>query len=89
MIHIDFCRMNGNIYLLSGNNRIQKWSTGGTIWTTVAGGNGLGIKANQQSTGSFVDTYGNIFVADYSNHRIQKNMPQIIIKAGETGSTYN
>jgi hypothetical protein len=40
--------MNGNIYLLdSGNNRIQKWSTGGTIWTTVAGGNGLGIKANQ------------------------------------------
>jgi hypothetical protein len=58
-------------------------------WTTVAGGNGLGIKANQQSTGSFVDTYGNIFVADYGNHRIQKNMPQIIIKAGETGSTYN
>jgi hypothetical protein len=49
-----------DIYLLDpGQYRIQKWSTGGTIWTTVAGGNGLGIKANQLNNPGVLDTHGN------------------------------
>jgi hypothetical protein len=56
----------GNIYGLdSGNHRIQKWTVGGTAWTTVAGGNGQGSDSNQFNNpqGFYVDAAGNIFVA--------------------------
>ncbi|MBD2754973.1 immunoglobulin domain-containing protein [Spirosoma validum] len=45
--------------------------------TTAAGGNGLGPAANQlyYPRGIFVDGSGNMYVADYSNHRIQKFPP--------------
>jgi sugar lactone lactonase YvrE len=63
--------------------------------TTVAGGNGQGSSANQLSSpqGIFVDSNGNIFVADF-NHRIQKWTPgatQGITVAGgnEPGSLSN
>jgi hypothetical protein len=50
-----FCRLNGNIYLLdSGNNRIQKWSTGGTIWTIAGEWPGNKSESIKQSTGSFL-----------------------------------
>jgi len=44
---------------------------------TVAGGNGQGSAANQLNapTDVFVDSTGNIFVADHVNHRIQKWTP--------------
>ncbi|WP_415830964.1 FG-GAP-like repeat-containing protein, partial [Flavobacterium weaverense] len=44
---------------------------------TVAGGNGIGSALNQfnQSRGVFVDPSGNIYIADASNHRIQKWAP--------------
>ncbi len=42
--------------------------------STVAGGNGMGSNLDQFnfSTGVFVDTSGNIYIADKKNHRIQK-----------------
>jgi hypothetical protein len=69
----------GNIYLAdTGNNRIRKVTTGGTI-TTVAGG-GAGCvepcQATQQSLngprGVAVDEAGNIYIADTENHAIRK-----------------
>jgi len=47
------------------------------IGTTVAGGNDSGIAANQLKNpiGAFVDASGNVFIADYGNHRIQKWAP--------------
>jgi hypothetical protein len=45
--------------------------------TTVAGGNGVGTANNQfnLASGLYVDTAGNIYVADLLNHRIQKCAP--------------
>ncbi|TAE24972.1 MAG: hypothetical protein EAZ91_19790 [Cytophagales bacterium] len=59
------------------NSRIQKFppnSTAGTAGTTVAGGAGSGSGAGQLDSpvGVFVDGSGAIYVADLSNHRIQK-----------------
>ena len=47
------------------------------IGTTVAGGRGNGNATNQLSNpmGVYVDASGNIYVADFSNHRIQKWAP--------------
>jgi len=44
---------------------------------TVAGGKGKGAAADQLNypTGLFVDSIGNVFVADFSNHRVQKWIP--------------
>jgi hypothetical protein len=55
--------ISGNIYGLdSGNHRIQKWTVGGTAWTTVAGnGQGLIQSPNHKF---YVDAAGNIFVVD-------------------------
>lgn len=78
---------NGNIYVADGNNsRIQKFPAGsvsGTPGVTVAGGNGLGSAANQLAgpAGIFVDTSGNLYVADDRNNRIQK------FPAGSTSAT--
>ncbi|MBE0638760.1 MAG: BspA family leucine-rich repeat surface protein, partial [Bacteroidales bacterium] len=48
-----------------------------TEGSTVAGGNGAGSNANQlyYPYGVHVDGAGNIFIADYYNHRIQKWAP--------------
>lgn len=46
--------------------------------TTVAGGNGSGSAANQLSSlylGIFKDGQGNLYIADGSNHRVQKWAP--------------
>jgi streptogramin lyase len=44
---------------------------------TVAGGNGRGSAANQfyYPTGLYVDSIGNVYVADFHNHRVQKWPP--------------
>jgi M6 family metalloprotease-like protein len=62
----------GNIYVAdTGNNRIQKFSSGGTflaMWGSPGSGNGFFAGP----AGIAVDGAGNIFVADYWNYRVQK-----------------
>jgi sugar lactone lactonase YvrE len=82
-----FVDRNGDIYVVDPGHRIQKWAVGGMALTIVAGGNGQGSQVNQLNspTSVYVGPNGNVYVADYGNHRIQKYQyaPQIIIKAGE------
>ena len=61
---------------LSSNALAQNYDPNGI---TVAGGNGEGAGANQLNfpAGVFVDGSGNVYVADYSNHRIQKWAPGV------------
>ena len=71
----------GNLYVADSNNhRIQKFagnSVTNTSGTVVAGGNGQGSGANQFNypTGIAFDSFGNLYVADQYNHRIQKFAP--------------
>lgn len=94
-VHVDG---SGNIYVADfQNRRIQKFgptSTPLTSGTTVAGGNGYGTNANQMGgpAGVFMDTGGNLYVADQSLHRVQKFPPSSTqaspgtVVAGATGS---
>jgi sugar lactone lactonase YvrE len=71
----------GNLFIAdSSNNRIRKVDTNGTI-TTVAGKGTAGFSGdNGPATsgqlsfpfGAFVDSAGNLFIADSSNNRIRK-----------------
>ena len=70
----------GNIYITDYNNsRIQKWVPGATTGTTVAGSSGgsagSGASSFNYPEDVYVDGSGNIYVADASNHRIQKWAP--------------
>lgn len=78
----------GNLYIAdTGNNRIRKVDTSGTI-TTVAG-NGLPLfmgDGGQATTASLnapsgvgVDTSGNLFIADTKNNRIRMVDPSGVI----------
>ncbi len=79
---------NGNLYIAdSGNHRIRKVNTDGII-TTVAGNgiagfggdNDLALQAQLYFPGGVAaDSFGNIFIADTSNHRIRKIDPNGII----------
>ena len=72
---------NGNMFIADcGNNRVRKVDTNGII-TTVAGNTnsdytgdgGLATNASlYEPTGVAVDAQGNLFIADYVNHRIRK-----------------
>ena len=70
-----FVDTNYNMYIAdSGNHRIQFWPAGAVLGTTVAGiPASFGNSATQLNTPSdvFVDTSGNIYVADRVNNRIQ------------------
>jgi len=68
---------NSFMYVSDGNNnRIQRFVLGGSgIGVTVAGGNGPGFANNQLNTprGIFLSRVdGSLYIADTSNHRIQK-----------------
>src|ERR1700744_2078636 len=61
---------------------------------TVAGGNGAGPALNQidQPSYLYVDTFGNVFVADYNNNRVMKWGPGAttgVVAAGNNGTGSN
>ena len=69
----------GNVYVVESiNNRVRKITSAGVV-TTLAGtgasgsNNGPGATATfNQPYGVAVDAVGNVYVADYGNHRIRK-----------------
>ncbi|MBA3663048.1 MAG: T9SS type A sorting domain-containing protein [Bacteroidetes bacterium] len=85
----------GNVYIADyGNDRIRKVNTGGVI-STIAG-NGLGGYSGDGAaatlaqlsgpTGVAVDPTGNVYIADYVNHRIRKvNAGGVISTLAGTG----
>ncbi len=64
----------GQIYVTEwGNDRVMRWREGEKEGTIVLGGN-TGKKSNQLNcpSGLSFDRQGNLYVADYTNNRIQK-----------------
>jgi streptogramin lyase len=94
----------GNLYVVDGSSAIRRLTPEGTNWvtTTIAGSAGhLGSADGANSAARFnepiwvaVDSAGNVYVTDYSNHTIRKLTPEgtnwvtttIAGKAGNTGS---
>nr|WP_190888771.1 hypothetical protein [Spirosoma profusum] len=90
----------GRIYIAdTGNNRIRRIETNGTIITVAGNGNqgysGDGVLATNaslaQPTDIALDNAGNLYIVDYSTHRIRKVGVDGIITtvAGNGGSGYN
>jgi DNA-binding beta-propeller fold protein YncE len=52
----------------------MRWLKGATQGNVVAGGNGQGAQPTQFNAplGLSFDRQGNLYVADYGNHRVQK-----------------
>jgi len=87
-----FVDSKGNIFIAdAGNNRVQKWAPGAKIGITVAGDSIQGGSAANElndPTNIVVDSFGNLFITDQSNNRIQKWMPGVdsgITVAGGNG----
>ena len=91
-----FVDTGGNLYVADGDNhRIRKVDTSGVIATVVGDGNagfsGDGKAATDarlsSPTGVFVDTGGNLYIADRDNHRIRyRNSSGIVITIAGGGS---
>jgi len=87
----------GNVYVAdSGNNKIRKITPAGVV-STFAGSGVQGAADGSATTASFyfptgvkLDTSGNLFVADFSNHKIRKILPtgdtSTFAGSGSTGS---
>ncbi len=74
----------GNVYIAdSGNNRIDKVTPSGTL-SIIAGTGTAGAPTAGPATSSnlkgprgvAVDSFGNVFIADFNNQRIEKVTPQ-------------
>jgi len=59
------------------NNRIQVFDKDGNYLTTIGGSWGSRTGQLRGAHGVAVDSAGNVYVADYSNHRIQKFAPGV------------
>ncbi|CAF1224557.1 unnamed protein product, partial [Didymodactylos carnosus] len=74
---------NQNIYVADYNNqRVQQWQSGQKNGSTIAGVTGQGGNGFNQfnrPTSVFVDTNGNLYVADRDNYRIQRWAPNSVI----------
>ncbi|CAF3688491.1 unnamed protein product, partial [Rotaria socialis] len=66
----------GTLYVADfWNHRVMRWTQSGKKeGTVIVGGNGEGKGANQFSSpyGLSFDRHGNLYVADYGNHRVQR-----------------
>ncbi|CAF3430600.1 unnamed protein product, partial [Rotaria socialis] len=66
----------GTFYVTdSGNNRVMRWTHGDKKQgTVIVGGNGQGASANQfyYPHGLSFDRYGNLYVVDCNNHRVEQ-----------------
>jgi sugar lactone lactonase YvrE len=89
----------GNIYIAdAGNNRIRKVSASTGIISTIAGNGTEGYGGDDSAatsaklnspSGVAVDGFGNIYIADYSNHRIRKvSAPNGIISTVAGNGTF-
>ncbi|OYU82744.1 MAG: hypothetical protein CFE24_14335, partial [Flavobacterium sp. BFFFF2] len=87
----------GNVFVAdSGNNKIRKITPAGVV-STFAGSGAQGAADGPATAASFyfptgvkLDTSGNLFVADFSNHKIRKISPtgdtSTFAGSGSTGS---
>ena len=73
---------NGNLYVADlGNHRIQKLNASTGVWSEwgKSGGRpGGGLGEFNSPLGVAVDEVGNLYVAEFANHRIQKWSSQIV-----------
>lgn len=85
----------GNLYIAdTGNNRIRKVDTGGTITTyagtgtaSFSGDNGAATSATIRAPQALtLDSSGNMYIADTTNHRVRKISGGIITTLTGTGS---
>ncbi|CAF5110362.1 unnamed protein product, partial [Rotaria sp. Silwood1] len=70
-----FVTPNGVLYIVDTlNYRVQKWVYGEPLGLTVAGGRGFGTSYTQIGTsyGLYVDNQYNVWVSEYSNHRVTR-----------------
>ena len=66
---------NGDMYIVDqGNYRVMKYASGQSTGTIVAGGSGSGTTLDKLgvSYGIALDSLFNIYVSEYSNHRVSK-----------------
>ncbi|MFT5724010.1 MAG: sugar lactone lactonase YvrE [Bacteroidia bacterium] len=84
----------GNIYVSDMNNHVIRKITPAGVVSTFAGsgtggfsdGTGTAARFNQPR-GIGVDSYGNVYVADYTNHKIRKITPSgVVTTFAGTGS---
>lgn len=78
-------------WMLNGTMVVSQQTAAQTASTTVAGGNGQGSAANQldQPDRIFVDPYGNVYIPDRNNLRVQEWAPGAtsgVTVAGGNGS---
>ena len=86
--------LDGSIYVADAYNfRVQQFSSSGKFLKKWGGPLGLGIPGKWKgwfkvATGTAADSEGNIYVADFDNHRVQKFSPKgdYITAFGEAGS---